>query len=142
MPSPAEYLVTPPASQVHSSPKFGEPDLREKILERDRQRKLDAAAATRLEKRRVKERLESARGEKARLDSLATIQQAQDLWRLKDEARALKLCEQKKMRDEAGIRAGGAYKRPVASQEATEPGAKRRLVGVNKLVGVDNRHSR
>lgn len=109
---------------------------------RDRQRKLDAAAATRLEKRRAKEQLESARGEKARLDSLATIQQSQDLWRLKDEARALKLREQKKLRDEAGIRAGGAYKRPVASQEATDPGAKRRLVGVNKLMGVDNRRSR
>jgi hypothetical protein len=35
---------------------------------------------------------------------------------LRDEARALKLREQKSLRDEAGMRAGGGYKRPVTSQ--------------------------
>lgn len=37
--------------------------------------------------------------------------------------------ENKRLRNKAGIRAGGAYKRPLASQQATEPSAKKRLVG-------------
>jgi hypothetical protein len=75
--------------------RFEKPDLREKIWERDRQRKLDAAAR-RLELRRVKEQLEAVRGEKSRLDSLATVQRDREVWRLQNEARALKLRERKK----------------------------------------------
>ena len=83
MPSPPEPLITTPTSQTYSSQKAKEPDLREKIQERDRQRKLDDAATRQLElrrgKERAKEQLEAVRGEKSRLDSLATIEQAQDL---------------------------------------------------------------
>jgi hypothetical protein len=121
-------MPSPPGSQTNSSPKIEEPDLREKIWERDRQRKLDAAAARRLELRRVKEQLEAVREEKSRLDSHTTVERARELWRLQDEARALKLREQKKLRDEAGIRAGGPYQRPVARQQPPDPYAKRRLV--------------
>jgi hypothetical protein len=109
------------------------PDLREKIRELDRrarQSKLDDAAARRLELRRAKERskeqLQAARGEMSRLNSLASVEQDRELWRLQDE----KHREQRRLQDEAGIRAGGAYKRPLASQRPPEPPAKRRLVGV------------
>jgi hypothetical protein len=51
----------------------------------------------------------------AGFNSLATIVRNWELWRLQDEARALKLREQKRLRDEAGMRAGGAYKRPLTS---------------------------
>ena len=57
MPFPPEHLFNPSGSRIHSSPKVKEPDLREKIRERDRQRKHDDAAARRLELRRVKEQL-------------------------------------------------------------------------------------
>ena len=116
--------------------KFEERDLREKIRDRDRQCKNNDNAARRLELRRVKEQLEAVRGEKLRLDSLATVEQDRELWRLQDEARALKHREQERLREEAGLRAGGAYKRPVAHQQATKPPAKRRLVD------VENKHSR
>jgi hypothetical protein len=145
MPSPPEHLFTPPASQTRSSQKAEEPDLRERILERDRERKLENATARRLELRRAKDarRLELrrakdrvreqeavVRGEKSRLDSLASVEQARELWRLQEETRDIKHRDRKRLRDEAGIRAGGAYKKPVASQEATEPSIKRKLVGV------------
>jgi hypothetical protein len=39
-------------------------------------------------KERAKEQLQAVRAEKPGLDSLATIEQARDLWRLHDEARA------------------------------------------------------
>jgi hypothetical protein len=129
--SPPEPLSTPPTSQTCSTQKAEEPDLRE-MIRRARQSKLDDATARRLALRRVKEQLEVARGEKLRLDSLASIEQARELWHLQEE----KHREQKRLRDEAGTRAGGAYKRPVASQEATESPAKKRLVG------VDDRRSR
>jgi hypothetical protein len=148
MPSPPEPLFTPSVSQMHSSQKAEVPDLREKIREQDRRRRLDDAAARRLEKRlekrlevrRVKEQIreqqQAVRGEQSRLASLATIEQSRELWRLQDEARALKLGEQKRLRDEAGMRAGGGYKRPVASPQVTEPCAKKRLAG------VEDRHFR
>jgi hypothetical protein len=132
MPSPTRPLCAGAAPQTHSPQRAKELDLREKIRERDRQRKLDV----RLEMRRAKEELAAVRAEKARLDSLATVERSRELWRLQDEARALKVHEQKRLRDEAGMRAGGGYKRPVVSQQATEPCAKRRLVG------VDDRRSR
>lgn len=85
MPSPPEPLFTPPESQIYSSQKAEEPDLREKIRELDRrarQRKLDDDAARRLELRRLKERakeqLEAVRGEKSKLDSLATVEQCRE----------------------------------------------------------------
>jgi hypothetical protein len=85
MPSPPEPLFTPPESQIYSSQKAEEPDLREKIRELDRrvrQRKLDDDAARRLELRRLKERakeqLEAVRGEKSKLDSLATVEQGRE----------------------------------------------------------------
>ena len=73
MPSPPKHLFTPLRSQTNSSPKIKEPDLKEKIWERDCQCKLDAAAARRLELQRVKEQLEAVCKEKLRLNSLATI---------------------------------------------------------------------
>lgn len=109
--------------------KFEVLDLREKIRERDRLRKLDDAAA-RLELRRVKEQLEAARGEQSRLNSLAVVGRHRELWHSQDEARALRLREQKSLLDEAGMRAGGAYKRPAPGQQITEPCAKRRPGGV------------
>lgn len=127
MPSPPEHLFIPSASQTCSSQKAKEPDLREMIRERDRQarqRKLDDAAA----RRKAKKQLEVVRGERSRLNSLAIVEQDREVWRLQDEARAIKLCEQKRLRDEAGIRAGGAYKRPPGTQQAVEPHVKKRLV--------------
>jgi hypothetical protein len=115
--------------------KFEVLDLREKIQERDRLRKLNDAAA-RLELQRVKEQLQATRAEQSRLNSLAIIEQDRELWRLQEEARALKLREQKRLRDEAGMRAGGAYKRPISSQQITEPVVKRRIVG------AEDRYSR
>jgi len=49
-----------------------------------------------------KEQQEAVRGEKARLDSLASVEKARELWRLRDE----KVQEHK---DEAGIWAGEAW---------------------------------
>ena len=95
-------------------------------LQRQAQQPKLNAAAKRLELRRVKEQLEVDRGEKARLNSLAIVEQDRELWRLQDN----KHCEQKRLRDEAGLRARGAFKRPVAGQQPTKPLAKRRLVGV------------
>ena len=136
MPSPLEPLITPSASQPCSSLKAEEPDLREKIRVLDRQRKLDDAATRRLELRRAKERvkqqLEAVRAEKSRLDSLASIKQDRELWCLQEEARV----EQRRLRDEAGIRAGGPYKRPAATQQAIEPCAKK------TLVQLEDRHPR
>ncbi|KAH8798359.1 hypothetical protein F5884DRAFT_143885 [Xylogone sp. PMI_703] len=92
-------------------------------LERlERQWELDNAARRaelRKAKEQVKEQIEADRAEKARLNSLAVIEQDRALWHLQDEARALKLREQKRLRDEAGIKAGGAYKRPVANRQTT-----------------------
>jgi hypothetical protein len=107
--------------------KFQVLGLKEKARERDRLRKLDDDAA-RLELRKVKEQLEAARGEQSRLASLASVEQGRELWRLQDGERALKLAEQKRLQDEAGMRAGGAYKRPFVGQQATEPCIKRRAV--------------
>ena len=88
-----------------------------------------AAAEQRLERRKAKDQVraeqEAVRREKSRLDSLASVEQSRELWRLRDE----KSRENKRLRDEAGIRAGGAYKQLLASQQATEPSAKKRLVG-------------
>ena len=92
---------------------FGISDLRGKVRElerRTRQRNLDDAAARRLEMQRVKEQQEAVRGKKSRLDSLATVERGRELWRLQDEQRR----EHKRLRDKAGIRARGVYKRPVA----------------------------
>jgi hypothetical protein len=127
MTSPPKPPFASAAPQTYIPHRAEELDLREKIRQRDRQRKLDA----RLEVRRAKEELAAVRAEKARLDSLATVERSRELWRLQDEARALKLREQKRLRDEAGMRAGGGYKRPVVSQQATEPSAKRRSVGAD-----------
>ena len=87
----------------------GENFEREKIRGRDRQRLLDDNTAKRLEVRRVKAQLEAERGERSRLNSLALVQQTQETWRLRDEARATKQLGQKALRDEAGIKAGGQY---------------------------------
>jgi hypothetical protein len=103
MPSPPEPLFAGAAPETYSPQRAEELDLMEKIRERDRQRKLDA----RLEVQRAKEELAAVRAEKARLDSLATVERSRELWRLQDEARALKLREQKRLRDEAGMRGGG-----------------------------------
>jgi hypothetical protein len=112
MPLSPKHLLTPPVSQTCSAKVL---DLREKIRELDyraRQSKLDDSTARRLELRRVKERvkeqLEAVCGEKSRLDSLATIEEARDLWRLQDKARAIKRREQNRLQDEAGIRARGS----------------------------------
>jgi hypothetical protein len=79
-----------------------------------RRRRLDNAAAERLEERRERQREQAqqaaARGEKSRLNSLASVEQARELWRLKDND----IREKKRLRDEAGIRAVGAFKRPLA----------------------------
>jgi hypothetical protein len=107
MHSPSEPLITPPAPQAYSSQKAGEPGLREKIRERDRQRKLHDAVTGRLKLRRGKERirkqLEAVRGEKPRLNSLTNVEQHRELWRLQDEERAIKHRKQKKLRAEAGL---------------------------------------
>jgi hypothetical protein len=125
------------AIELQTQNRLAAVDLRRAFIEelqrQARQPKLDAAAR-RLELRRVKERLEAERGEKSRLAGLAIIEQNRQLWRLQDEARAVKLYEQKRLRDEAGMRAGGAYKRPVSSPQASGPSAKR--------VDVDDRRSR
>jgi hypothetical protein len=101
--------------------------LREKVRAGDRERKLDEDAARRLEVRRVKAQLEAERGERSRLNSLALIQQTQETWRLRDEARATKQLGQKVLRDEAGMKAGGQFKRPASTQEAIDPSPKRTL---------------
>ena len=74
--------------------------------------------------RRVKEQQEAERGEKSRLNSLALVQQTEETWRLRDEARATK---QKALQDEAGMKAGGHFKRPASTQEAIDPSPKRTL---------------
>jgi hypothetical protein len=84
----------------------------------------------RLEQRRIKEQLEAVREEKARLDSLAIVERDRELWRLQEEARANKILGQKRLRTGSGIRPRGAHKRSVATQQATEPCAKRTLLGV------------
>ena len=109
-----------------------------KVRREEDQEILRQAQQYRLEQRRLREQAEDVRAEQSRLNGLAIIEQAQELWRFKDEERAVKHREQKRLRDEAGIRARGPCKQPVAYQPATEPCAKRRLV----LVGVDNRRSR
>jgi colicin import membrane protein len=101
--------------------------LREKVRAGDRQRKLDEDAAKRAEARRVKEQQEAERGERSRLNSLAIVQQTQEIWRLRDEARATKQLGQKALRDEAGMKAGGQFKRPASTQEAIDPSPKRTL---------------
>ncbi len=130
MPFPPKSLITPPAYHTHSSQKAEEPDLREQIRKRDRQRKLDDAAARRLEvrkgKEQVREQQAAVRGEKARLDSLASVEQSRELWRLRDEY----LREQKRLRDDSGLRAGGAYKRPAVTPRAGDHLLKRRLLDV------------
>mgnify|MGYP001577047908 CR=1 FL=1 len=105
----------------------GASDLRRKYLELSRQarrRRLDAANAERLEEklemRRVQAQQAAVRGEKSRLDRLASAEQAREVWRQKDD----NLREKKRLRDKAGMRAGGGYKRPAASQQITETSAK------------------
>jgi hypothetical protein len=128
MSSPPDLLSSPSTSQACSFQKAEEPDLRG-LIGRARQHKLDDALARRIERRRAKDQVrareEAVRGEKSRLDSLASVEQSRELWRLRDE----KSRENKRLRDEAGVRAGGAYKRPLTSQQATDPSAKKRLVG-------------
>ena len=72
-------LLSPPAPQTYSSQKSEEPDLGE-IIRRARQSKLDDAAARRLELRRVREQQEIVRGDKSRLNSLASIEKGRELF--------------------------------------------------------------
>jgi hypothetical protein len=130
MSSPPDLLSSPSTSRACSFQKAEEPDLRG-LIARARQRKLDDALARRVERRSAKDQVraqeEAVRAEKSRLDSLASIEQSRELWRRKDD----NLREKKRLRDEAGMRAGGGFKRPLASQEATKP-----------LVGEGKRRSR
>ena len=90
-------------------------DLDEQIRDREQQRKHDKASIKRTEQRRVNEQLESARKEETSLDSHATIERDWELWRLEDKARRLGQHWQKSLRDRAGIRAEGVYKRPAVA---------------------------
>ncbi|KAH8591832.1 hypothetical protein B0O99DRAFT_266627 [Bisporella sp. PMI_857] len=107
--------------------KLEKQDLREKIRARDRQRKLDEDAARRAEVRRGKEQQEAERGERSRLNSLALVLQTEETWRLRDEARTTKQLGQKALRDEAGMKARGQFKRPASTQEAIDPSPKKTL---------------
>jgi hypothetical protein len=126
MPSPPKPLFAPPASQTGSSQDAEVPDLRE-IIRQARQRKLDDVVTRRIELRRAKDRVReqeaAVRGEKSRLDSLASVEQARELWRLQEKNHT----ERKRLRDEAGIRAGGQFKRPAATQLPIDPSPKRTL---------------
>ena len=103
---------------------------REKNREQERQRKLDDKTALHLERQRIRgeeqKLLEAAREERSRLDSLASVEQTQEIQRLYEED----LRERKRLRDEAGIRAGGGYKRLAATQPVVEPYGKKRMVGI------------
>jgi hypothetical protein len=97
------------------------------VRRRAQQRKLDDATARRLEMQRLKEELAAVRTEKLRLDSLASEKQNRELWHSREQARV----KQKRLRDDAGIRAGGGYKRTVTIQQAPDSSVKRRLVRVD-----------
>jgi hypothetical protein len=104
-------------------------ELREKNREQERQRKLDDDTTIRLERRRIKDQeqkvLEAARMEESRRASRDSVEQTREIQRLYEE----NLREKKRLRDEAGIRAGGGYKRPAPTQPVIEPHGKKRLVG-------------
>lgn len=84
--------------------------------------------AKRREKQRVKEELESIRTEQERRRSIASMEQARELWRLQDEERARKREEQKRLQDEARMRAGGGHKRQAVGSQVSGPCAKRTAV--------------
>lgn len=134
MPLP-ETVTTNTESHINISQSSDQSDLRERIRQRDGQRKVDrrleARMAKRREKEKAKEEVELARAEKARLQSIASVEQARELWRLQEEARSLKRREEQKLRDEAGMRAGGGYKRPAVGHQATEPCVKRSAVSMH-----------
>jgi hypothetical protein len=129
--------------------KFTVRTLEERFREREQQRKHDEAAIKRIEQRKVAEQLGAARREKSSLDSYPNVERDWELWRLEDKARRLKQRDQKTLRDRAGIRAEGAHKLPLATQQAAGPGAKRRPVASQqpagpyakrRLVGVEARY--
>ncbi len=116
-------------AEVEREPSEGS-DLRGRVRElnrRTQQHILDVATARRLGMQKVKEQEDVARGEKARLDSLASVEHSRKVWRLQEDARV----KQRRLRDEAGIRVGGAYKRPAPTQQASDSSAKMRLVRVD-----------
>ncbi|KAH9208259.1 hypothetical protein DL95DRAFT_414946 [Leptodontidium sp. 2 PMI_412] len=116
MASPAQFLVTPKGK----GPRFRTPSttaLDQLNRDREQQRKHDEASRKRIEERRVSERLELARKEKASVDDRrdepsleddAAVARNWGLWHSEQEARRLNLHLQKQNieRDRAGIGAG------------------------------------